>query len=258
MRSRRRPRPCGLRCCASRSSRSRATRSTTFDASPPRRRRPTRSARTAFTAHSTFRPRCCAMASLNDAVKFSTFFPIVPGMSSPCPPTGCAAPMLVPGAIAATCAAIVMKTPGRAGAGAARRDVDDDRQRRARGCPSRSSRADCSSPPGVSSSITSAAAPSAARACDRLARRTRATAGLIAAVDHDAREHRRRRRPVASARASNGDASPHGDAAARAHLTCAATGQAEALASPSGCPPTRAACRPGCAAGRRDGTSASA
>ena len=67
--------------------------------------------RTAFSAHSTLRPRCRAIDSLNDAVKFSIFSPSVPLMSSPCPPTGCAAPMLVPGAIAATCAASVMKTP---------------------------------------------------------------------------------------------------------------------------------------------------
>ena len=67
--------------------------------------------RTAFTAHSTLRPRRWAIASLNDAVKFSIFSPRTPLMSSPCPPTGCAAPMFVPGAMAATCPASVMKTP---------------------------------------------------------------------------------------------------------------------------------------------------
>jgi hypothetical protein len=70
-----------------------------------------------------------------------------------------AAPMLVPGAIAATCAAIVMKTPAEpapaplgatytiTGIGAARRSFT-------------TVRADVSRPPGVSSSISSAAAPS--------------------------------------------------------------------------------------------------
>ena len=72
--------------------------------------------RTAFAAHSTLRPRCRAIASLNEAVKFSTFSPMTPVMSSPCPPTGCAAPMLVPGAIAATCAAMRDEDAGRAAA----------------------------------------------------------------------------------------------------------------------------------------------
>ena len=67
--------------------------------------------RTAFSAHSAFRPRCRASDSLNEAVEFSTFLPMTPGMSSPAPPTGCAAPMVVPGAIAATCAASVTNTP---------------------------------------------------------------------------------------------------------------------------------------------------
>jgi hypothetical protein len=44
--------------------------------------------RTAFSAHSTFRPRRWAMASAKDAVEFSIFSPMTPSMSWPCPPTG--------------------------------------------------------------------------------------------------------------------------------------------------------------------------
>ncbi len=67
--------------------------------------------RTAWIAHSALRPRFCAMLSLNDAVKFSIFSPITPLTSWPPPATGWAAPMLVPGAIAATWAASVINTP---------------------------------------------------------------------------------------------------------------------------------------------------
>ena len=42
-----------------------------------------------------------ATMSLNEAVKFSSFSPRSPPIVSPWPPTGCAAPMFVPGAIAA-------------------------------------------------------------------------------------------------------------------------------------------------------------
>ena len=67
--------------------------------------------RTAWIAHSVLRPRFCAMLSLNEAVKFSIFSPITPLTSWPPPATGWAAPILVPGAIAAICPAIVMNTP---------------------------------------------------------------------------------------------------------------------------------------------------
>ena len=87
--------------CATTSSRSFATKSTTWIFAASSAVIETLS-RTAFTAHSTFRPRRCAIASLNEAVKFSIFSPRTPLISSPCPPTGCAAPMFVPGAMAAT------------------------------------------------------------------------------------------------------------------------------------------------------------
>ena len=69
--------------------------------------------RTAFSAHSALRPRSVAMVRAKAAASFSTFLII---SLSPPPPTatGCAAPMFVAGAITATCAAIVMKTPAEA------------------------------------------------------------------------------------------------------------------------------------------------
>src|SRR5438093_13566930 len=65
--------------------------------------------RTAFSAHSALRPRSSATVRMNAAESFSTFFIIV---LSAVPPiaTGVAAPMLVAGDIAATWAAMVMKT----------------------------------------------------------------------------------------------------------------------------------------------------
>ena len=95
---------------ATTSSRSLATKSTTFSRAASSAVMETL-LRTALAAHSTLRPRLCAIASLNEAVKLTIFRPIVPLMSSPPPPTGWAAPMLVPGAMAATCAASVMNTP---------------------------------------------------------------------------------------------------------------------------------------------------
>ena len=56
---------------------------------------------------------------------FLTFSPSVPGMSSPWPPTGDAAPMLVPGAMSAMFAASVMNVPALAAKSAGRRDPDD-------------------------------------------------------------------------------------------------------------------------------------
>ncbi len=70
--------------------------------------------RTAFSAHSALRPRSVAMVRAKAAASFSIFLII---SLSPVPPptaTGCAAPIFVAGAIAATCAAIVMKTPAEA------------------------------------------------------------------------------------------------------------------------------------------------
>ena len=70
--------------------------------------------RTASIAHSAFLPRCRAIVSPNEAVKFSIFSPMTPLTSCPPLATGCAAPMLVAGAIAAMCPAMVMKTPADA------------------------------------------------------------------------------------------------------------------------------------------------
>ena len=70
--------------------------------------------RTAFTAHSTFLPLCSARLLAYAAASFSTFFSIVSSILPPPNPTGCAAPIFVPGAMAATWAAIVIRTPAEA------------------------------------------------------------------------------------------------------------------------------------------------
>ena len=71
-------------------------------------------ARTAFSAHSTFRPRSRATVRMNAAASFSIF--LIDSLSIDPPPaaTGWAAPMLVAGAIAAMWAARVMKAPAEA------------------------------------------------------------------------------------------------------------------------------------------------
>ena len=70
--------------------------------------------RTAFSAHSALRPRSAAIVRANAAASFSTFLDISLSICPPPAATGCAAPMLVAGAIAATCAAMVMNTPAEA------------------------------------------------------------------------------------------------------------------------------------------------
>ncbi len=121
--------------------------------------------RTAFSAQSTLRERRSAMPCTKAAVSFSIFFSIVSTsefFSTPPPPmpTGCAAPMLLDGAMAATWAASVMNTPAEPA--------------RAPGGPTHTttgtladssawtmSRVDASSPPGVSMRIRTASAPCA-------------------------------------------------------------------------------------------------
>ena len=71
-------------------------------------------ARTAFSAHSWFRPRSRATLRMKAAASFSTFRDMSLSMLPPPAATGCAAPMLVAGAMAATWAAIVMKAPADA------------------------------------------------------------------------------------------------------------------------------------------------
>ena len=63
---------------------------------------------TAAWASGTLRPFRAARARMLAAASASTFLPRFPGMSSPSPPTGWAAPVLVSGAMAATSAAIRM------------------------------------------------------------------------------------------------------------------------------------------------------
>ena len=70
--------------------------------------------RTAFSAQSALRPRSTAMVRAKAAASFSIFFMLSLSMLPPPTATGCAAPMLVAGAMAATCAAMVMNTPAEA------------------------------------------------------------------------------------------------------------------------------------------------
>ena len=122
--------------------------------------------RTAFSAHSTLRERRSAIPFTKAAVSFSSFFSIVSccGFFSPSPPpnppmpTGCAAPMFEDGAIAATCAARVRKTPAdpaRAPGGPTQKTMGTLAESSA--CTT--SRVVESSPPGVSMRTTSASAP---------------------------------------------------------------------------------------------------
>ena len=97
---------------SSRSGSESATRSTTL------RRTASRSVidtdcRTAFSAHSALRPRSTAIVRAKAAASFSIFF-MLSLSTPPLSATGWAAPMFVAGAMAATCAAIVMKTPAEA------------------------------------------------------------------------------------------------------------------------------------------------
>ncbi len=120
-----------------------------------------------LTAQSTGRPRSSAMAVMDAMVSFMTLSPSVPSMSAPWPPTGVAAPMLVAGAIAATWPASVMKVPALA----ARLPAGATHTITGIGASSSAwtmSRVASSEPPGVSSSMTTAGAPSAAaRRCRR-------------------------------------------------------------------------------------------
>ena len=87
-------------------------------------------------------------------------------MSSPWPPTGVAAPMFVPGAIVATCAARVMNVPALAARAPAGADPDDRPAAARRGASTRCRgwRPGCR--PACSSWITTAAAPSRSRLGD--------------------------------------------------------------------------------------------
>ncbi len=148
-----------------------ATRSTTLRLTASRSVAETED-RTAFSAHSTLRPRSAAIVRAKAAASFSTF--LVISLSMPPPPTGtgCAAPMLVAGAIAATCAAMVMNTPAEA----ARAPVGDTYTMTGTGEARMLwtiERIDRSSPPGVFSSTTRAWAPSLwARSMAVVSRRT--------------------------------------------------------------------------------------
>ena len=73
-----------------------------------------RLSRTASSASFAFRPRPVAHVRASAATSEAIFFAIVSSSFSPLPSTGWAAPMCVPGAIAATSAAIVIRKPADA------------------------------------------------------------------------------------------------------------------------------------------------
>ena len=113
--------------------------------------------RTAFSAHSTLRPRVAAIVRANAAASFSTLLFISLSKEPPSAATGWAAPMLVAGAIAAMGAAIVMKTPAeaaRAPVGATYTTTGTSELR----ISCTIDRMERSSPPGVSSWMTRATA----------------------------------------------------------------------------------------------------
>ncbi len=69
---------------------------------------------TASSAHCSFLPLLWAMPFMYAAASFSSFAAISPFVSPPLMLTGCAAPIFVPGVIAAICAAIAIKVPADA------------------------------------------------------------------------------------------------------------------------------------------------
>ncbi len=110
-------------------------------------------ATTACTASSTLRCRSSAKDLIMAAASSVALARTSSGRFSPCPPTGWAAPVLVPGAIAATSADMRMKNPAdaaRAPAGATYTTTGTVHPVMAVVI----SRVASSSPPGVSSSIT--------------------------------------------------------------------------------------------------------
>ena len=115
--------------------------------------------RTAFSAQSAFRPRAAATDRTKAAVSFSTFlamsFPASASTSRPPPVTGWAAPMLEVGCMAATSAARVRKTPAEP----AWAPAGPTQSRTGTGLssiPRTILRVEPRSPPGVSSSMSTA------------------------------------------------------------------------------------------------------
>ena len=113
---------------------------------------------TAASASATLRPLRTASERMLAAASCSTFRPIVPAMSLPLPSTGWAAPALVPGAIAAMSADIRMKKPAEA-AWAPLGATKITTGVRAPSTAVVMSRVEVISPPAVSSSTITAAAP---------------------------------------------------------------------------------------------------
>ncbi len=70
--------------------------------------------RTASSAQRTFRCRFSLIVLMKAAASLVAFSFMIESFSAPCMPTGCAAPMFVPGAMAAMCAARVMNAPAEA------------------------------------------------------------------------------------------------------------------------------------------------
>src|SRR5213594_2524672 len=130
----------------------------------------------AFSPHSALRPRSMAIVRMNAAASFSTLRMLSLSMPPPTD-TGWAAPMFVAGAMAATWAAMVMKTPAEA----ARAPVGPTHTTTGISALSRRwqiARIERSRPPGVSSWMTSACAPPAFARVSALSMR-RSVTGLM-------------------------------------------------------------------------------
>ncbi len=115
---------------------------------------------TACSTSATLRFRCAASVRAYPATSDVIFFDIVSSTFSPLPETGCAAPMCVPGAIAAMSAAMVIRKPAEAAR------FPDGPTNTATGVFARMmallmSRVESTRPPGVRSVITTSAAPAA-------------------------------------------------------------------------------------------------
>src|SRR6188474_3121453 len=117
-----------------------------------------RLSRTASALRATFLPRASASDRAYAAVSDAAFLDIVSSTVSPLPETGCAAPMWVPGAIAATSDASVMMKPADA---ALPPDGPTKTTTGARDVIMRDTiaRVDSSSPPGVRRTNTTMSAP---------------------------------------------------------------------------------------------------
>ena len=182
-----------------------------------------RLSRTASSASFAFRPRPVAHVLAAAATSDAIFFAIVSSSFSPLPCTGCAAPMCVPGAMAATSAAMVIRNPADAArlpdgptntatgvlADSMRDTMEWVESRRPpgvrsvntrRAAPSRSARSIASimnpADTGWTSASTVAEYTSGRADCDRISAGVHTTTAVASSAAHRARDLRRRPSPA--------------------------------------------------------------